>query len=82
MTLPQYSTGQYQRKGGKSRGGVRKGGKSRGGVGKGGKSRGGVELNLLERENVHVLKTMSYVRRSARTFVRKRSKDARSRQKL
>ena len=50
------STGQYQRKGGKSRGGVRKGGKSRGGVGKGGKSRGGVEWNLLERENVHVLK--------------------------
>ena len=35
---------------------MRKGGKSRGGVGKGGKSRGGVELNLLERENVHVLK--------------------------
>ena len=40
------STGQYQRKGGKSRGGVRKGGKSR----------GGVEWNLLEREKVHVLK--------------------------
>ena len=35
---------------------MRKGGKSRGGVGKGGKSRGGVEWNLLERENVHVLK--------------------------
>ena len=31
-------TGQFQRKGGKSRGGVRKGGKSRGGVRKGGKN--------------------------------------------
>ena len=63
MTMPQYSTGQYQRKGGKSRGGVRKGGKSRGGVGKGGKSRGGVEWNLLERENDVVCeKVFAYVR--------------------
>ena len=77
------STGQYQRKGGKSRGGVRKGGKSRGGVRKGGKSRGGVgkggksgwgveELSgtYLKEKTCMSKKTMSYVRRSSRTYVR------------